>query len=92
MTSTKHPDDSSRYAIRVGGHLDTRWSASLDGARLTHEPDGTTSIDCPATDQAALHGLLGRIRDAGLSLISVTRIGPDRPAADRQPDKENRNG
>ena len=70
------PDDTGRYAIRVGGHLDDRWSSSFDGRRLSHQPDGSTVIDCPATDQAALHGLLRRIRDAGLPLISVTRLEP----------------
>lgn len=66
--------DSDRYAIRVDGHLDARWSTWFDGAVLRHEADGTTVIASPAMDQAALHGLLRRIRDAALPLISVTRI------------------
>jgi len=69
--------DSDRYAIRVDGLLDARWSALLDGAALRRDADGTTVIDCPAIDQAALHGLLRRIRDAALPLISVTRIDHD---------------
>lgn len=65
--------ESSGYEIRIDGHLDDRWSAWFDGLRLTHENDGTTVIRCAAIDQAALHGLLSRVRDVGLPLVSVTR-------------------
>ena len=65
--------DRSGYEIRIDGHLDDRWSAWFDGLRLTHEPDGTTVIRCPAIDQATLHGLLRRVRDVGLPIVSVTR-------------------
>ena len=77
---TRHDDPhggSDRYAIRVAGHLDDRWSAWFDDATLQHQPDGSTVIDCSLMDQAALHGLLTRIRDAALPLISVTRLDPD---------------
>ena len=77
---TRHTDprgDRDRYAIRVDGHLDDRWSASFDGAALRHAADGTTVIDCRPIDQAALHGLLRRIRDSALPLISVTRLDHD---------------
>jgi hypothetical protein len=47
---------------------------------LTHESDGTTNIHGPVIDQAALHGLLNKLRDVGLPLISVTQVQPDRPA------------
>jgi hypothetical protein len=78
MTRHDDPDgDGDRYAIRVAGHLDDRWSAWFDGAALRHQPDGSTVIDCSPIDQAALHGLLTRIRDAALPLISVTRLDPD---------------
>ncbi len=76
------PDDhrgTERYDIRVKGHLDTRWVAWFDGFRLSHERDGTTIIHGPVVDQAALHGLLQRVRDLGLPLVSVTRVGPDQP-------------
>jgi hypothetical protein len=69
--------DGDRYAIRVDGHLDERWSTWFDGATVRRQTDGTTVIDCPPIDQAALHGLLRRIRDAALPLISVTRIDPE---------------
>jgi hypothetical protein len=62
------------YDIRTQGHVDRRWTDWFDGAALVHEPDGTTVIRCPALDQAALHGLLAKVRDLGLPLISVTPI------------------
>ena len=71
-------DDSTEYEIRVRGHLDARWSAWFDGLSLTNESDGTTVIHGPVVDQAALHGLLQKLRDAGMPLISITQSGPDR--------------
>lgn len=69
--------DSSGYEIRIKGHLGDRWSGWFEGLDLAAERGGTTVIRCPALDQAALHGLLRRIRDVGLPLLSVTRIGAD---------------
>ena len=67
------PDTASmQYEIRVDGHLDTRWATWFDGLSLTKEHDGTTVISGPVEDQAALHGLLLRLRDVGIPLISVT--------------------
>ena len=66
-----------RYEIRVKGHLSPRWAAWFDGLNLTNESDGTTVIHGPVADQAALHGLLQRLRDLGLPLVSVTQVGPD---------------
>ena len=65
-----------RYEIRVEGVLDEQWSAWFDGMQITSEPDGVTVIVGPVTDQAALHGLLAKVRDLGLPLISVRRVGP----------------
>ena len=59
------------YEIRVRGRLDGHWSGWFDGLTLAHGEDGTTIIRGPVTDQAALHGLLERIRDLGLPLLSV---------------------
>jgi hypothetical protein len=73
--------DSGRYEVRVKGHLDTRWASWFDGLTLTHGGDGTTIIHGLVTDQAALHGLLQKIRDLGLPLISVNHVGPDHPEA-----------
>ena len=66
--------EAGRYEIRVQGHLASRWAAWFDGMSLTNESDGTTSIRGPVTDQAALHGLLQRLRDTGLPLISVAQL------------------
>jgi hypothetical protein len=70
--------DDGWYEIRLQGRLDQRWSAWLDGLTLAHDPDGTTVLHGHVVDQAALHGLLARLRDIGLPLISVTRVDPDR--------------
>lgn len=74
-TGARH--EPSRYEIRIEGHLDARWATWFDGLSLGREADGTTLIHGRVTDQAALHGLLGRVRDTGLPLISVTRVEPD---------------
>ena len=59
------------YRIRVRGHLDTAWSEWFGGMTLTHEPNDETMIAGPVRDQAALFGLLMKVRDLGLTLISV---------------------
>jgi hypothetical protein len=64
--------EAGRYEIRLRGHLDPRWAAWFDGMTLTHDGDGTTRIHGPVVDQAALHGLLAKVRDIGLPLVSVT--------------------
>jgi hypothetical protein len=71
-----------RYEIRVGGRLSARWAAWFDGFTLTNEDDGTTLITGPIVDQAALHGLLQKLRDLGTPLLSLARtesFGPDEP-------------
>jgi hypothetical protein len=80
-TSAGRGQDAGRYEIRVKGHLDPRWAARFDGMTLTRDGDGTTVIDGPVVDQAALHGLLARVRDLGIPLLSVTRVEPDPPSA-----------
>ena len=69
VRSTQEPD---RYEIRVKGHLADRWAAWFDGMTLTRRPDGTTVLDGPVADQSALHGLLRKVSDLGLPLVSVT--------------------
>jgi hypothetical protein len=64
------------YVLRVGGHLDPHWSARLGGLTLTHADDGTTTLTGAVADQAELHGILNRIRDLGVTLISVTPLDP----------------
>ena len=68
-------DEGGSYEIRLKGRLDGRWAAWFDGLSLTHESAGTTLIHGPVADQAALHGLLAKVRDLGLPLLSVTRAG-----------------
>lgn len=63
-----------RYELRIDGHLDARWTASFDGMTLALADDGTTSLRGTLPDQAALHGLLARVRDAGLPLLSVAML------------------
>jgi hypothetical protein len=62
------------YELRVDGHLDDHWSAWFGDLTLTHESDGTTSLSGLVADQAQLHGLLMKIRDLGVTLISVAVI------------------
>lgn len=64
------------YKLRVTGRLDGRWSPWFDGLTLTSESNGTTSISGVVADQAQLHGLLTKIRDLGIALISVEAIYP----------------
>jgi hypothetical protein len=66
-----HPGPG-QYEIRLKGHLGTRWAAWFDGLSIAHGSDGTTTIYGQVADQAALHGLLQKVRDLGLPLISVT--------------------
>ena len=73
--------EADRYEIRLRGHLETRWAAWFDGMALSHENDGSTILSGRVVDQAALHGLLQKVRDTGVPLISVTRIDPDQPGA-----------
>lgn len=63
-----------RYEIRIEGHLEPRWSAWFDGLALTCEADGTTVLHGSVVDQAALHGLLQKLRDVGLPLVSVIEV------------------
>jgi len=71
--------DIQQYEIRVRGHLDARWTAWFDGLSLTNQDDGTTAISGPVVDQAALHGLLQKLRDAAIPLVSLTLLPPDAP-------------
>lgn len=63
------------YEIKVEGHLDRQWTDWFGGVTVIVEEDGNTRLACPVVDQAALHGLLKKVRDLGIPLISVNRIG-----------------
>ena len=74
----EQPDEPpAHYEIRVRGVLDSRWSAWFEDLRLTSDEAGQTTIAGPVVDQAALHGLLAKVRDLGLELLSVRRANPD---------------
>jgi len=62
---------SSGYTLRVAGRMDPRWVAWFDGFTVTGEADGTTTLRGTVADQAQLHGLLAKIRDLGVALVSV---------------------
>jgi hypothetical protein len=68
---------SNIYQIRVVGHLDRQWAGWFDDLTVTLDEDGTTLLTGPVVDDAALHGLLKRVRDSGLQLISVNRVDSD---------------
>jgi hypothetical protein len=72
-------DGSGRYEVRVKGRLDGRWTAWFDGFSLTHDGDGTTVLAGFVVDQAALHGVLRKLGDVGLPIVSVTRADADEP-------------
>ena len=69
--------DGTGYEIRIQGHLHDRWRAWFDGLTVTTASDGTTLLRGDVVDQAALHGLLRKVADLGLPLLSVTHVGPD---------------
>jgi hypothetical protein len=73
-TPSAHP---GTYDIRIRGHLDQRWAIQLGVPELVHDEDGTTVLRGVTADQAALHGLLQRLRDLGVTLVTVTLIPID---------------
>ena len=77
MSNERPRDEAELYQIRVRGILDERWSAWFDSLSITAQPGGETVLTGPVRDQAALHGLLAKIRDLGLPLVSVTQVTDD---------------
>jgi len=73
---TEYPDESRLYEIRLKGHLDDRWAEWFGGLTITLEENGDTLITGPVIDQAALHGLLKKVRDLGMPLVSVSPVEP----------------
>jgi hypothetical protein len=82
QTQTDHPD-GGWYEIRVAGALGGRWAAWFDGMTVSVDRDGTTVIAGPVADQAGLHGLLQRVRDLGVPLVSLARIDSRHTASAR---------
>ena len=74
------------YEIRVAGHLSPQWADWFEGLTITLEEDGNTLLTGPVADQAALHGLLKKVRDLGMSLVSVNQVPPLEPT--NRPTKE----
>jgi hypothetical protein len=70
-------DRPVHYELRVRGVLDRHWSSWFDGLQVSSDAPGQTLIAGPVVDQAALHGLLAKVRDLGLPLLSVHRIDPE---------------
>ncbi len=75
------PSQPIGYEIRVIGHLPPEWAEWFEGLAITPEENGDTLLTGPVVDQAALHGLLKKVRDLGLSLVSVCPVEAEPPAA-----------
>jgi hypothetical protein len=74
--STEDHHEPRVYEIRLKGHLAARWAERFEGLSFTHARDGTTVISGPVVDQAALYGLLRKVRDLALPLVSVMEVEP----------------
>ena len=70
------PGQPMVYQIRIKGHLGRQWTDWFGGLTITLEEDGDTLLTGPVVDQAALHGLLKKVRDLGMPLLSVNRVEP----------------
>ena len=81
--STNSPNQPQLYEIRFEGHLSAYRAQMFEGLEMVQEPGGETVLAGPVTDQAALHGLLNRIRDLGVPLLSVRRLSEDEVKTER---------
>ena len=72
----RDPGGTMVYQIRVKGHLGPQWTDWFEGLTITLEEDGNTLLTGPVIDQAALHGLLKKVRDLGMPLVSVSPVEP----------------
>ena len=71
------PNQPMIYQIRIKGQLDHKWIDWFGDVTIVPEENGDTLLTCPVIDQAALHGLLKKVRDLGMPLLSVNRVEPD---------------
>ena len=84
MSRIRDDHEAGSYELRVGRHLDDHWTEWFGNLTLTRETDGTTTLRGPVPDQAALHGLLIKVRDLGVTLISVRAIDqPDHSSQEK---------
>jgi len=74
--STENQYEPGHYEIRIKGHLDAQWADWFGGLTIRLEEGGETLLTGPVVDQAALHGLLRKVRDLGMPLLSVNRVEP----------------
>lgn len=84
--SENDPDQPMTYQFRIKGHLNQQWMGWFDGLTIAREADGNTLLSGPVVDQSALHGILKKIRDLGMPLISVNSVNPDQvfePGSDK---------
>ena len=79
LEPTADPGQPMVYQIRLKGHLGAQWTDWFEGLTITLEEDGDTLLTGPVIDQAALHGLLKKVRDLGLPLVSVSPVEPGPP-------------
>ena len=77
--ATEDYHEPGHYEIRIKGHLDDRWADWFEGLTITREDNGETLLSGKVVDQAALHGLLRKVRDLGMPLVSVIHIEPEEP-------------
>ena len=78
-------DEPTQYTIRIEGHLSASWASWFEGLEILHAESGETVLSGTLVDQTALHGVLMRIRDLGLPLVSVSRL---KEAAKQEPDAQ----
>jgi hypothetical protein len=76
LNPNTNPGQPAIYQIRIQGHLGRQWTGWFKGLAITLEEDGITCLTGPVADQAALYGLLRKVRDLGMTLISVNRVEP----------------
>ena len=76
LTPKSDPSQPMVYQIRIKGHLGHQWTDWFEGLTITLEEDGETLLTGPVVDDAALHGLLKKVRDLGMPLLSVNRVEP----------------
>ena len=79
LEPTTDPGQPVVYQIRLKGHLGSQWTDWFEGLTITLEEDGDTLLTGPVIDQAALHGLLKKVRDLGMPLVSVSPLEPGSP-------------